>query len=377
MMEKLNYDGNSDSTQNSSPSLHLQLPLTHSDIIKDSIGQMLTNENENKDKNKKKKVKVKAYQLNYISIQVIAKVIAERLKETLHTVAENQMAFIKGRQITDAILIANEAIDYWRVKKVKGFLIKLDLEKAFDKIRWSFIDYMLLKKGYPHRLRNWIKAYISSVQYSIIINGRPRGKFQPSRGIHQGDPISPFIFVLAMDYLSRLIETLVDKIKGVSLNDNLNLTHLLFAYDILLFVEDNEDSLKNLRNVIHLFQLALGINVNLNKSTISPVNLGASRTNQVATSWGINTHFLPTNYLGVPLAFPPTSFRFSKLLPPSTKVLNKVGETVFGTVQMKPKNCIWLGGRWFLRQKKKGSWNQPHQRYKFRASKQVVMEIYL
>ncbi|KAA0055625.1 LINE-1 retrotransposable element ORF2 protein [Cucumis melo var. makuwa] len=162
--------------------------------------------------------------------KLIAKVIAERLKETLPlTVAENQMAFVKGRQITDAILIANEAIDYWRVKKIKGFVIKLDLEKAFDKINWSFIDFMLLKKGYPIKWRRWIKACISSVQYSIIINGRPRGKIQPSRGIRQGDPISPFIFVLAIDYLSRLLDSLGDKIKGVMMNNNLNLTHLLFA----------------------------------------------------------------------------------------------------------------------------------------------------
>ncbi|KAA0040038.1 LINE-1 retrotransposable element ORF2 protein [Cucumis melo var. makuwa] len=82
--------------------------------------------------------------------KLIAKVIAERLKETLpSTVAENQMAFVKGRQIIDAILVANEAIDYWRVKKIQGFVIKLDIEKAFDKLNWRFIDFMLMKKGYP------------------------------------------------------------------------------------------------------------------------------------------------------------------------------------------------------------------------------------
>ncbi|KAA0039770.1 LINE-1 retrotransposable element ORF2 protein [Cucumis melo var. makuwa] len=234
--------------------------------------------------------------------KLIAKVIAERLKDTLpYTVAENQMAFVKGRQIIDAILVANEAIDYWRVKKIQGFVIKLDIEKAFDKLNWRFIDFMLMKKGYPFKWRNWIRACISSVQYSIIINGRPRGKIQPSRGIRQGDPISPFIFVLAMDYMSRLLNSVGEKIKGVKLEGNINLTHLLFADDILLFVEDDEHSIQNLKNIINLFQLASGLSINLNKSTISPINVDASRTEQIASQWGISTKFLPINYLGVPL----------------------------------------------------------------------------
>ncbi|TYK21642.1 LINE-1 retrotransposable element ORF2 protein [Cucumis melo var. makuwa] len=216
--------------------------------------------------------------------KLIAKVIAERLKETLpSTVAENQMAFVKGRQIIDAILVANEAIDYWRVKKIQGFVIKLDIEKAFDKLNWRFIDFMLMKKGYPFRWRKWIRACISSVQYSIIINGRPRGKIQPSRGIRQGDPISPFIFVLAMDYISRLLNSVGEKIKGMKMEGNINLTHLLFADDILLFVEDDEHSIQNLKNIINLFQLASGLSINLNKSTISPINVGAARTEQIAS----------------------------------------------------------------------------------------------
>lgn len=84
--------------------------------------------------------------------KIMAKALANRLKDTLPaTIAENQMAFIKGRQITDAILIANEAIDWWkqRKKKSKGFVLLLDLEKAFDKISWSSIDIMLDKKNFP------------------------------------------------------------------------------------------------------------------------------------------------------------------------------------------------------------------------------------
>ena len=109
--------------------------------------------------------------------KLIAKVIAERLKQVLpNIISENQLAFVRGRQITDAILIANEAVDFWKQKKNnnKRICAQACIEKAFDKINWAFIDFMLHKKGFPQKWRKWIEACISSVQYSILINDRPR-----------------------------------------------------------------------------------------------------------------------------------------------------------------------------------------------------------
>ena len=244
--------------------------------------------------------------------KLIAKVIAERLKLVQpDTISENQLAFVKGRHILDAILIANEAVNFWKQKKIKGFVVKLDIEKAFDKINWTFIDFMLLKKGFPQNWGQWISACITSVQYSILINGRPRGKIKPTRGIRQGDPISPFIFVLTMDYLSILNQLEKDNlIKGVSFNKKHNLTHLLFADDILLFMEDDDEIIDNMRFALRLFELASGLNINLNKSTISPTNIDLQRTNCVTSKWGFSINFLPIQYLGVPLGGKPISRHF-------------------------------------------------------------------
>ena len=161
-------------------------------------------------------------------------------------------------------------------------------------------------------MRKWIEACITSVHYSILINGRPRGKIKPIRGIRQGDPISPFIFVLAMDYLSILLNHLEKKnlIKGVSFNGKHNLTHLLFADDILLFMEEDEETINNMRNALRLFELASGLNINLNKSTISPINIDTQRTNYVAAKWGFSVNFLPIQYLGVPLGGKPNPRHF-------------------------------------------------------------------
>lgn len=130
--------------------------------------------------------------------KVVAKVLAERLKTVLpSTIVVNQAAFIKGRQITDPILIANEIVDFWRCTKKQGVIFKLDIEKAFDKINWDFLLSILALKGFSDKWINWIRACISSATYSVLINGKPRGYIQASRDIRQGDPLSPFLFVIA------------------------------------------------------------------------------------------------------------------------------------------------------------------------------------
>ena len=118
-----------------------------------------------------------------------------------------------------------------------------------------------------------------------MINGKPRGRIFPNRGIRQGDPLSSFIFVLSIDYLSRILQHLEQQkqIKGITIKD-LNLTHLLFSDDILVFVEDSGEYIRNLQFAIHLFEKAIDLNINLNKSTISPVNVSKERSDKIAVS---------------------------------------------------------------------------------------------
>ncbi|KAL4032276.1 hypothetical protein IC575_005346 [Cucumis melo] len=245
--------------------------------------------------------------------KIIAKTLSNRLKTTLpDTISGNQLAFVKNRQITDAILMANEAVDFWKVKKIKGFILKLDIEKAFDKLNWDFIDFVLEKKNFPILWRKWIRGCISNVTYSVIVNGRPQGRIKANRGLRQGDPLSPFLFVIAMDYLSRLLSHLESSgaIKGVSLNSNCNISHILFADDILLFIEDNDYFLNNLRMALSLFERASSLKINLLKSALVPMNVSVNRAKECASIWGIPCHSLPLSYLGVPLGGNPKSNLF-------------------------------------------------------------------
>ncbi|XP_019261128.1 PREDICTED: uncharacterized protein LOC109239078 [Nicotiana attenuata] len=117
-----------------------------------------------------------------------------------------QNAFLKWRQISDAALIANEALE-WRLRTgVPGLLFKLDIEKAFDKINWQYIISILRQMGFGDKWIKWVKFSIFTVKYSILVNRSHVGFFSPKRGIRQGVPLPPLPFILPMEGLSKMLE---------------------------------------------------------------------------------------------------------------------------------------------------------------------------
>ena len=116
--------------------------------------------------------------------KLLAKVLANRLKSVLGgVVSESQNAFVAGRQILDAVLVANECIDS-RIKEGKGGVIcKLDIEKAYDHVDWGFLEYTLERMGFGAKWRKWIHFCVSTVRFSVLVNGCPAGFFQSFRGL--------------------------------------------------------------------------------------------------------------------------------------------------------------------------------------------------
>ncbi|RVW16678.1 LINE-1 reverse transcriptase-like [Vitis vinifera] len=242
--------------------------------------------------------------------KLLAKVLANRLKKIIDKViSPDQNAFIKGRQILDGSLIANEVIDSWQKRGEKGLICKLDIEKAFDNINWQFLLKVLHKMGFGSKWIGWMWSCISTIKYSMLVNGVPAGFFSSSKGLRQGDPLSPYLFIMGMEVLSALISRAVEGgfIYGCRIwkgrGQPVNITHLLFADDTIVFCEAKKESLLYLSWILLWFEAASGLKINLEKSMVIPVG-EVEGALDMAAEIGCKVGQLPTVYLGLPLGAP-------------------------------------------------------------------------
>ncbi|RVW55567.1 Transposon TX1 uncharacterized 149 kDa protein [Vitis vinifera] len=237
----------------------------------------------------------------------MAKVLANRLKMVLDkVVSADQNAFVRERQILDASLIANEVVDYWQKRKEKGLMCKLDIEKAYDSISWSFLMKVLKKMGFGSRWMDWMWWCFSTEKFSILINGVLAGFFSSSKGLRQRDPISPYLFILGMEVLSALIRRAVQgnfifdcRLKGRG-DAEIMVSHLLFADDTILFCEASKDQLTHLGWILAWFEAAFGLRINLAKSELIPVG-EIDNIEEMAVELGCRIGSFPVKYLGLPL----------------------------------------------------------------------------
>jgi hypothetical protein len=140
--------------------------------------------------------------------KIISKIIVHRIRPFLsNLVSPLQTAFVKGRRWLNNVIITQEILHSMKYKKGKGgwMVLKLDLKKAYDQLEWSFVREVLIHFNFPSSLFNIIMSCISSASVSILFNGGKLEPFNPSRGLRQGDPLSPYIFILCLEYLGFMI----------------------------------------------------------------------------------------------------------------------------------------------------------------------------
>ncbi|GJY35829.1 RNA-directed DNA polymerase, eukaryota, partial [Tanacetum coccineum] len=182
-------------------------------------------------------------------------------------------------------------------------IFKVDFAKAYDSVRWDFLDDVLLSFGFGQKWRDWILGSLSSGKASVLVNGSPTSEFQFHCGLKQGDPLAPYLFILVMESLhlsfARTIEA--GLFKGLNINNSVNVSHLFYADDAVFVGEWSDSNLSCIMNVLHCFSLTSGLKINIQKSHLLGVGVSHSIMVAASDSLGCSIMKLPFIYLGVPV----------------------------------------------------------------------------
>ena len=258
--------------------------------------------------------------------KLLSKVLANRLRPVLvNLISESQNSFVGRRQILDSVLIANECLDSKLKSRLPSVVCKLDIEKAYDHVNWEALFYLLGQMGFGLKWRGWIKACVTSVRFSVLVNGSPEGFFGSSHGLRQGDPLSPLLFLLIMEVLSRLLKKTEEcnLIRGFHVGSvnfvGVRISCLLFADDTILFCDASREQLLSIRLVLSCFQAFTGLKVNVGKSEIVPVR-EVNNLDALTNILQCRVDSLPMKYLGMLLG---TSFKTVSIWNPILEKMEK------------------------------------------------------
>ncbi|KAL4318880.1 hypothetical protein GQ457_18G015470 [Hibiscus cannabinus] len=231
--------------------------------------------------------------------EVITKILASRLKEFLpDIIPTSQSAFVNGRLIHDNIILAHEAFHAMKKKRrgSEGIMaLKIDFEKAYDKVDWKVLHVIMSKMCFCEWWINRVMICISTVSFALVINGERQGDFTPGRGLRQGDPLSPFLFLFVSNVFSWLVERELTNgdLQGFRIGRRCPvLSHLLFADDCVIFSKVSEAECDSIKRILNGFQLFTGQAINCKKSSIffSPNTSGyhSSKVKRKLQGWKTN-----------------------------------------------------------------------------------------
>lgn len=209
--------------------------------------------------------------------KIVAKLLANRLRGVMnHIIDINQSAFIGGRQMLDSVLVANETIDEAKSKKKACLVFKVDFEKAYDSVNWSFLYYMMQRLGFCDKWIRWIKGCVESASVSILVNGSPTEEFKMGRGLRQGDPLAPFLFLMVAEGLSGLMRQAIrlHLFQGFKVGgEEVEVSLLQFADDTLFIGLPSIQNVLVTKSVLRCFELMSGLKVNFSKSKLAGIYL--------------------------------------------------------------------------------------------------------
>ncbi|WVZ54036.1 hypothetical protein U9M48_004904 [Paspalum notatum var. saurae] len=219
----------------------------------------------------------------------IGSVLTVRLTKVADSViSETQSAFIPGRLILDGAVIVHEVVHHLKSCKRSGIILKLDFEKAYDKVDWSFMKDVLRRKNFGEKWISWMERVIEEGRVAINLNGEKAEYFRSYKGLRQGDPLSPMLFNLVGEGLAEILRTAREK--G------------LVEDDTILFLKNSEDELSNFKLLLFCFEEMSGMRINYNKSEVYTLGVSVQEGQAIADKLNCKLGKFPMKYLGVPIS---------------------------------------------------------------------------
>ncbi|KAJ0859980.1 putative RNA-directed DNA polymerase [Helianthus annuus] len=202
----------------------------------------------------------------------------------------------------DGPLVLNEVLSWLKKYKRRGMFFKVDIKKAYDSVNWAFLDSIMQQMNFSSRWRTWVMATLRSAKASVLVNGSPTREFVCSRGLRQGDPLSPFLFVMVMEAQSGIMKVAdsTGLFKGINIsNEGPYLSHLIYADDVMFVCEWSMSNINNLRRMLRCFYLVSGLKVNLAKCSIFGVGVSELAVQEMANRLKCKQGMFPFKHLGL------------------------------------------------------------------------------
>lgn len=235
--------------------------------------------------------------------KLISKILANRLRTSLpDLISCNQTAFVHGRQISENFVSTREVLHHVSQSNTQAIFAKIDFRKAFDTVEWLFLDTIMRARGFPPRWITWMWSLWSTSSYRVCVNGEDSDPFIHKRGLRQGDPLSPMLFILAVDVFQVMVQKGNALLDG-SLSAKLTVPIVAFQYadDTAVVACSDISTLITFKLILRLFTSISGLQVNYSKSTYIPINISQEDLPWIHMVIGFSKTNFPVTYLGMPL----------------------------------------------------------------------------
>lgn len=260
--------------------------------------------------------------------KLLSKVLANRVQGTIFNLVDPmQSAFIKGRSISENFLLASDLVQCALKRKKPTIVLKLDFHKAFDTVNWNALYSVLAHRGFDETWITWLSKLLESGRAHILINGEMGESITYKRGVRQGDPLSPYLFILVADVLQQMIK---NAFRDEQLLHPIDIQApppiLQYVDDTLILIKGSLQQGQILKGILDTFAYFSGLQINYHKSTLVPIHMEQAEITAVSNLLLCPTSALPCNYLGLPLS---TSKITHKMLSP---IIDRIDKRLAGWI---------------------------------------------